>query len=190
MDIDFDSLRTRGRAAKPVTGTVVRELDATDIACLATEKGSTASPLKRISDRHHALARNLAGGMPEGEAAIVCGYDLSRVSILKADPTFQELLAFYRKDAQNAYRGMHDRLAGISLDALDVLQERLEEDNTQFSIGQLIEVVKVGADRTGHGPQSQQTNVNVNVDIATRLEAARKRVAERKATIIEGTIND
>ncbi len=190
MDIDFDSLRTRGRAPKPVTASVLRELDATDLACLATEKGSTASPLKRISERHHALARNLASGMPEGEAAIVCGYDLSRVSILKADPTFQELLAFYRKDVQEAYRGMHDRLFGVAMDALDELATRLEEKPEDLSIGQLIEVTKMGSDRTGFGPQSQQTNVNVNVDIATRLEAARKRVAERKATIIEGTIND
>ena len=190
MDIDFDSLRTRGRAPKAVNGAVVRALDATDLACLGAEKGSTASPLKRISERHHALARNLAGGMPEGEAAIVCGYDLSRVSILKADPTFQELLAFYRKDVQNAYRGLHDRLFGLAMDAVEELSDRLEQTPETLSVGQLIEVAKMGSDRTGFGPQSQQTNVNVNVDLASRLEAARKRVAERRATTIEGTIND
>lgn len=190
MDLDFDSLRTKGRAAKKIDAKVVRELDATDLACLGAEKGSTSSPLKRISERHHALARNLASGMPEGEAAIVCGYDLSRVSILKSDPTFKELLTFYRKDVQNAYRGMHDRLFGVSMDALDELSNRLEDTPDTLSVGQLIELTKMGADRTGFGPQSSQTNVNVNVDLAGRLEAARKRVAERQTRTIEGELND
>lgn len=189
MDLDFESLRTTGRARKAITAEVIRPLDRTDLALCGTEKGSKASPLKRISERHHALARNLASGMPEGEAAIVCGYDLSRVSILKADPTFQELIVFYRKDVQNAYRGLHDRLFGLAMDAADELAARLEETPDTVSVGQLLEITKMGADRTGFGPQSQTTNVNVNVDLASRLEAARKRVAERRALTIDGELN-
>lgn len=190
MDLDLGSLRTRGRAVKPVEAEIVRELDATDLVLCATEKGSKASPIKRLSDRHHALARNIAGGMAPGEAAIVCGYDNSRVSILLADPTFNELLEFYRKDVNNTYLGMHERLFGVAMDALGELASRLEETPDTLSVGQLIEVAKMGADRSGHGPQSQTTNLNVNVDMAGRLEAARKRVAERRAQVIEGEVND
>lgn len=146
---------------------------------MQTEKGSEAPALKRITDRHHALARNLASGMTEGEAALVCGLSLSRISILKADPQFNELLLFYRGEVNLVYQDMHEKLAGVASTALDELQDRLEDAPEKVSTGQLMELAKLGADRTGYGPQSSQTNLNVNVDMASRLQAARRRVAER-----------
>lgn len=182
MDLDLIPLRTRGRAAKPLVATVVRELDPADLALLGEEKGSEAPAIKRISERHHALARNLASGMEPGEAGVVCGYSASRVSILQADPAFKELLHYYRTQVEHQYRDLHQRLSGLALDAAEELTNRLEDDPEAFSIGQLMEVTKMGADRTGHGPQSSQTNLNVNVDLAGRLKEARQRVLERKAT--------
>lgn len=177
-----DVFRITGRASRPLTATQVRELDDCDIALLQEEKGSKPPALKRLSERHHALARCLASGMEPGDAAITCGYVLSRVSILQSDPAFQELLAFYRQDVTSKYLDMHGVLAGLSLDAATELRERLEaemqaEEKT-ISIGQLVELTKLGADRTGFGPQSSQ--VNVNVDLAGRLQAARERVAQRR----------
>ena len=58
-----------------------------------------------------------------------------------------------------------------------------------MTTGQLLDIVKMGADRTGHGPQTTATNLNVNVDIAAKLEAARKRNASRPLTI-EGDVED
>lgn len=184
--LDFGELRTTGRAARAVQGEVLRELDETDLALLAEEKGSVAPPLKRISERHHNLARNLASGMAAGEAAIVCNYDPSRISILLADPTFKELVDFYRADVDRTFRDLHGRLFGIAMDAAEELATRLEDEEKakELSVGQLIEVVKMGADRTGHGPQTQNTNLNVNVDLANRLQAARERVSKRT---IEGS---
>jgi len=160
----------------------VRELDEGDVALLADERGVKAPALKRLSERHHALARCLASGMEPGDAAITCGYVTSRVSILQADPAFQELLAFYRQSVDTKYLDMHGVLAGLSLDAAMELRERLETDieaeEKKVSVGQLIELTKLGADRTGFGPQSSQ--VNVNVDLAGRLQAARERVALRR----------
>jgi hypothetical protein len=187
--IDPMPFRTTGRTSRELVFAQVRELDTCDVAMLGEEKGVQSTPLKRLSDRHHALARCLASGMAECDAAIACGYVLSRVSVLKSDPAFQELLAFYRADTDNAYRDLHSRLAGLSMDAADELTERLEADmqaeiaDKKISIGQLMEITKLGADRTGHGPQSSSTNLNVNVDLAGRLEAARRRVEARKLEI-------
>lgn len=147
------------------------------------EKGSTASPLKRLSDRHHALARALASGMKAGHAGLTVGYTASRVSILQADPAFKELLNFYREDTEANYRDLHERLGGLAYDAAEELAQRLEDDPDAVSVGQLMEITKLGADRTGFGPQSSNTQVNINVDLATKLEAARKRVKERTQTI-------
>lgn len=189
MDLDLDLFRTHGRSAQPLTFEVIGELEEADIRALSVEKGSKPSPLKRITDRHHALARNLASGMAEGEAAYVCGISNSRVSILKADPAFQELVTFYREHVEAKYADMHQRLANLSLDAIQALSDRLEDDPDALSVNQLIEVTKMGADRTGFGPQSSSTNVNVNVGIADRLEEARRRVRERRVATIEGSVN-
>ena len=189
MDLSAEIFRTRGRAAKPVVAAVVRELEQSDVVLLATERGVKPSAIKRITERHHALARILAAGtMPEGEAATLCGYSISRVSILKNDPAFKELLDFYKEDAQRPFRDLHIRLSGLAMDAVEELSVRLEEKPEEVTTGQLMEMTKLGADRTGFGPSS--TSVNVNVDLANRLEAARKRVAKRKLTVIEGGRED
>lgn len=183
MDI-HTQLRTRGRAPKAVEAEIVRELVADDLALLGEEKGSAAPPLKRISERHHALARCLAGGMKEAEAVVVCGYTLSRISILKADPAFRELLSFYADNVDKQYIGLHERLSSLAQDAAAIMQDRLEEVGDQVSMAQLSDIIKLGADRTGHGPQSQATTLNINVDMAGRLEAARKRANAPR--LIEG----
>lgn len=177
-----DVFRINGRASRPMSAVQVRELDEMDVALLQEDRGSTAPPLKRLSERHHALARCLASGMADGDAAITCGYVQSRVSILKADPAFKELLVFYQQDVTSKYLDMHGVLAGLSLDAAMELRGRLEDDmeadEKKISVGQLVELTKLGADRTGFGPQSSQ--LNVNVDLAGRLQAARERVALRR----------
>lgn len=186
----FDGLQVMGRKRRDVSATAVRGLTSEDLVTLMDgEKGSQAPALKRISERHHALARLLAGGTPPGEAALIAGYDNSRVSILQNDPAFNELVEFYREDITRELRGLHERMYGLALDAADVLQDRLEDEPEKVSVGQLLEVLKIGADRTGFGPSSQTTNVNVNVDLANRLEAARKRVKARQyGTVIEGDV--
>jgi len=124
------------------------------------------------------------GTMSVGDAAVLHGYTVSRVSILQSDPAFKELLGFYREDAQRPYRDLHVRLSGLAMDAAEELAMRLEEDmqtedikDKKVSLTQLLDITKMGADRTGYGPQA--TNLNVNVDLAGRLEAARKRVVRR-----------
>lgn len=173
---DLDIFRSNGRAAKPVSVALGRELTPADLAMLNVERGTTAPPLKRLAARHHALAKLLASGVKPGTAAVMVGMSGSRVSILQADPGFQELLVFYRENVDAQYEELHSKLAGMSADALETLRERLETAPEDISVGQLMELVKLGADRTGHGPQSSSTQVNVNINVADRLKAARERV--------------
>ena len=55
------------------------------------------------------------------------------------------------------------------------LQDRLELDPEKVSTDQLLDTIKLTADRTGNGPK--QTNVNVNVNLGDRMKAARERAA-------------
>lgn len=156
----------------------MRPLVQADLVLLQSEKGSTTPPLKRLRDRHHALARLLAAGRTPGEAAVICAYDPSRVSILQNDPAFRELVAFYREKVVEAYGDMHEQLAGMSMDAVVLIRERMEDQGDAIGLTTLVELAKMGADRTGHGPKST-SDVNVNVNLASRLEEARKRLKSR-----------
>lgn len=184
-DLGLDLFRTKGRAARPVAAEVVGEVSRSDLALLGTERGTKAAPLKRIGERHHSLARMLAGGMKPGEAAVAVGLHPSRVSILQDDPTFAELVKFYRENVDAVYANLHERLAGMSADAAEELRRRLEDNPEELGLGSLMEMVKLGADRTGHGPTSRQ-EVNVTHNIADRLQAAR----QRHSRLIEGEVVD
>lgn len=146
--------------------------------------------LQRLRDRHHALARALAIGMTHGDAALTVGLAPETVSTLVADPTFKELRRFYEADSQRVIRTMHERLAGISADAIDLLQERIEETPDKVSTPQLLEIAKFGADRSGFGPKTVQ-DVNVTIGLAERMAAARERaVALRRSPIIDETATE
>jgi hypothetical protein len=186
LGLDITKLTGRGRKALPLDVSVVRELREEDLQLLAVPGETKPMELKRLSDRHHGLARALASGLSEGEAAVMFGYDLSRVSILKGSPAFQELLSLYRDVKDQEFADMTARLAGLAKDAVLVLQDRLEEAPEEISTGQLLQIVQVGADRTGHGPSSKQ-EVSVTHNLAQRLDAARQRA---RAAMIEATALD
>jgi len=184
MTLDLEIARTTGRARREIPASVVRELTVEDLAALGTEKGAKPTALKRLSERHHALARLLASGKPPGEAAAILNYDQSRVSILQADPTFSELVLFYKQEViEPAYRDFHSKLSSLAEDAVDLLADRIAEDPDSVSSSLALEITKAAADRTGFGPSSQTTQVNVNVNLADRLKIARDRAREAMTTV-------
>jgi hypothetical protein len=179
------NLRVKGRKPlPPLAFEVEGELDELDLLRSQEARGSVSAPIKKLRERHHALARMLVtGNMTDGEVAIAVGYDPSRVSVLKSDPAFRELMEFYRHHVDASYFKMHDQLAGLASDALVELRERLEEKPEDVSLGQLIDMVKLGADRTGHGPTTKQ-EVNVRIGIGERMRQARERA---RAAMIDVT---
>lgn len=180
MTVDLGSLglRTTGRAAAPLTATALREIEEGDLPLLDEPRPMGQSQtVKKLRERHHALARALAGGMTPGEAAILCGLDPSRVSVLTSDPSFKELLLFYRQSVNERYFDMHQKLADLGEHAVDLLAERLETAPDDVTFNQLLEVGKFAADRSGYGPSSS-TQVDVRVGLADKLEAARLRTQE------------
>lgn len=173
--LDLTQLRTRGRAKKEPAIAYVRDLEPADLALLATEKGVKAPALKRIRDVHHALARCLASGMSEAEAGLATGYCSSRISILKADPTFNELLCFYRDNAVKEFGDFTDRLVQTAKMAQEEIQDRLDTAPESFDNDQLRKLMVETADRAGYAPNKGK-NVTVNVNLAGRLERARQRL--------------
>lgn len=175
-----------GRQPKAITAEFSRELTHADLSMPAVSIQKPPS-LVKLRDSHHALARTLASGVSEYEASLITGYSGSRISILKADPQFQELLEFYRETATDVLADFRRRMADMGLDALAVLQERLDEKPDEFSPGLLKDIVKDMADRTGHAPAKTAAggNVNINVNLSDRMTEARARVAAARGKTID-----
>jgi len=171
MDLDLDILRTTGRASRPLQAELVREITPADLALLATEKGVKAAPIVKLRASHHALARCLAGGMKPAQAGMVTGYSASRISVIQADPSFQDLVRLYEGEAQSNYEAGMEAMRSLHLDSVELLHERVQAEAIETD--ELIKVVEKTSDRIGLGPKS--TSVQVNVDLSARLEAARRR---------------
>lgn len=165
-----------GRQAAEITAEFSRALTRADLS-MPVLKSAAPPSIKEIRDSHHALARVLATGTKEGEASIITGYSPSRISVLKADPQFQQLLEFYRETATDVVADFRARMADMGMDALAVLRDKLEADPDSFSGALLKEIVMAMADRTGHAPQRGPTSVTqINVGLGDRMEAARQRM--------------
>lgn len=68
----------------------------------------------------------LSSGLTETEVAASTGYSQSRISILKADPSFKELLAYYASRQEEIFVDVRKRLAMLGTDAVAELQDRLD----------------------------------------------------------------
>lgn len=149
LNLNIDKLAGPGRLPMRLEVEYVRDMNEADLEIMATvPAGSKPIAVKRLTDRHHALARLLAAGTPEGEAAMILNYDLSRVSILKNSPAFQELVALYRSEVNREFASVLDHMAGISRDALVILRDRMEDNEDRFSNNELMKIATDFTDRT------------------------------------------
>jgi hypothetical protein len=190
MDLDLDII---GRKAVALRAEVVREITESDLALLQTERGIKPTAIQRISERHHALARCLATGLSVSDACAITGYTPSRISILKGDPAFEELVAFYRTPKAELVHDFQDKAAIARNMATDLIIDKMEETPEAISLGDALDVAKTYADRSGHGPQSRSTHVHQFVGLADRMKARRQltgasQAAKGPGLLVEGTL--
>lgn len=174
----------KGRTSHPLRVEYVRDLTVEElIAGTSVEARIKAIPVGQLRQSHHLLARTLAGGAKNVEAAMICGYSVSRISILKGDPAFQELLEYYvgmEADAhEHATADMHQRLASVGFDSLEILHERLLDAPDSFDNKTLVSVVEAMADRTGYGKTS-------TVQHDHQLSLTPEAILRVKASIVSG----
>lgn len=187
MDIDLN-LETISIPTKQVAlAEIVRPLTPADIKLLAVKEGrpddAPIGLVKRLSTRHHALARELAKGLTNWEAGLVAGYDENYVSILRADPTFANLIAFYVDKKTREAANLNDLNAGLAEAAMHELLDRFEdpEQRKKMTVSQVLAMAQFSGDRAGLAPQ---TNVNHKhehtVRMADRMQRARERVDQSR----------
>jgi hypothetical protein len=122
------------------------------------------------------------------DVAATCGVTIARVSSLKADPAFAELVAHYRAIITAEWAQQDTVIEFMRTNALKaqaMISDKLDdaaERNEFLPTRDLLGIAELGLDRTGYGKVNK--NVNINVDFAAKLEAARGR-ASRATTIRE-----
>lgn len=163
MTIDLDALAMLGsarggkRPALPINLTVMRELDASDLPALIERRAVAAvTPhVTQLRETHHFLARLLAEGRRQVEVSRIAGYSQSRISLLMKDPSFQELISYYKSQTDQSYVNVHERLARVGTVAIEVLEERLVENPDSFSHKELLAVAETTLDRSVAPPKTR-----------------------------------
>lgn len=160
--------------------TDIREVTRADLTHLQAPRPQ--NHLASLRDSHHRIARAIAAGMSNAQVAETCGISYNRVSILKGDPSFIELVAHYRtlitEDWRETADPVNEYMRSNALKAEQLISDRLdramEEDET-IPLSQLVQVTSDRYDRLGYSKVTK--SVNLNVDFAANLEAARRRSA-------------
>jgi hypothetical protein len=155
---------------------VGRNLTAADVA-LAKLGVVAQGHARKMSERHHAVARALAKGMPLSLVADLFGYTPVRLRTLQDSPAFQDLIAIYRDQEEEMLDVLQARMLGLAREAVGELHRRLEDEPEKITTPQLLQVMTAMADRVGHGPSTKQ-EVTHNVKLAERLDLARQRARQ------------
>lgn len=176
-----------GRPPANIEGEIVREIGEGDLARLAVPRGIQPPVLKRLTQMHHAIARLVAQGEAGYSIAMATGYSESRISILKSDPAFQELVAHYTTDAEavrdQAWVNTQAKLSAFHNDIVDTMHDRLHDTPELVTNRDLSDWAKFAADRSGFGPSTKSQNVNVNFDIAEEIAVGQRRALELAASV-------
>lgn len=153
-----DALQIAGQRKVPiVTCTIEDVLQPEDISEYISAEGSLPAQkaaekdLQSLRARHHSVARLLAAGLPEGVVAELTGFTASHLSVLKNNPSMIELIALYRAPGNHAAELIAEKLRTLGSAAID----RLMDEMPDLGHNELIQVAKLGADRSGNGPQSK-----------------------------------
>jgi hypothetical protein len=157
---ELGSARGGARPKAVLAIEIVRSLTSDDLEKLTSPDaiGSKALPLKQLRATHHQLAQLLSQGRSETEASLITGYSPSRISILKADPSFQELMSSYGAIRQAIFVDTLERLKTLGLSTLEELQERLENAPEKWSNRELMELATLALVK----PLTANTPIGIN----------------------------
>jgi len=154
----------KGRRPAPIFYNVTRHLNEADISALwDPQRENTGPRIKALRYNHHLLAKAVASGKSGLECANLTGLTPTRVSDLKNDPAFQELVSYYADEMNEVYVDVHQRMAALGTSILEELAERFEADPDKFTKRELLEMFTTMADRSiptaKGGPAPQQAIV-------------------------------
>ena len=194
MSIDINQLDAesilqgpKGRGAAQAE--VVRELDHDDLVTLAQTNElavqgrdmsvSGAPAIQKLRYKHHQLARLLVQGLSNEDCAAAIGMHPNRISMMKQDPTFQELLEHYDAQAEQSFLDVQNRLMLTGMSALERLEDKLDDDEEDLSVGELRGIMQDTFDRAGFGPTTKTESTKHHSASGDLIEAMKQNIQQR-----------
>lgn len=162
-------------------------LTAADLSAPKPPVAAGTPPLKRIRAVHHQVARLLASGMKQSEVSLHTGFCASRLSILKNDPSFNELVSHYQTVEEEVFVDTRKRVAALGVSVAEVLHDRVLESPDDMSTKELTNLLSAALDRGGFAPVQRSITTTTNMtpeDIAAIKDALGN--APRRERLIEG----
>lgn len=161
-----------------------------DLARLQRKK--LAPAVQRLRDSHFIMIDLFVAGLSNIEIATKMGYSLARVSQLRSDPAVK-LAVEERRGEAAAHRAerndlAYDYMTAANLKAWRTINDHFDaadEAGELVPINRALAVAADSADRVGYTKRT--TNINVNVDFAAKLEAARARSDAARVIDVKAT---
>jgi hypothetical protein len=153
-------------------------------------RGRPKGAVGKIRAVHHLVAQLYALGLKPTEIAPIVNRTSATVRNWIDAPANQELVAQYCEERSSEvltnaeYRRSLIERRQILME--EELVDRLEADPSSFTNKDLIAGSGDAADRIGFGKQT--TNVNINLDLKSRMEAAKKRLEGLEDARREGKV--
>lgn len=174
---------------RPMKIESLRVITRDDLPRLVQKRNYISEGPQKLRESHHWIARLLAmGKLTYRDIAKHTGYSESRIGVLAATPAMKELVAKYHDKFDHSFMEVVQDFGAIAtanlVHAERMLRDRLheaDEEGETIPVRDLIAIVSDRADRFGYNKKT--TNVNINVELAGKMEGLRR----RDAKVINGT---
>lgn len=174
----------KGRGAKTPSIEEIRELTVEEVRAMPR---ATLPRVQKLRNSHHMLARlDALGTMTLSELSVASGYSISGISMLRQDPSYQQLVLDKRAMLDEQYVDSMDQYYTGLLEArnksLRLINDKLDQaEPGDIPLNQLHAIHSDAADRTGYPKRKE--SVNMNLDFADSLDQAIAR--SRQVKLIE-----
>ena len=143
-----------------------------------------ASALDHYRERHHAVARLVAIGATPEFIRRQTGVTFRRISLLTADPTFNELVSGYRAKVDEAWNRNVDQYMDLGMGNMilseSMITDRLEKADEEGEELPLLTLNRLSQDRADRFGYPKTTQVEHKHDFAALLDRAIERSGKAK----------
>jgi len=184
----------RGRKPALLAFGATRPLTEADVAKMWEQGTQSYARIKALRYNHHLLAKAVASGKNLLECSRMTGLTVARISDLKNDPAFQELVAYYAEELHEVFVNVQERMAALGTSVLEELQERFENDPEKFTKRELLELFTTMADRSiptakgGPSPQQAVGQGAAGLNLQINFVSSTPQVDEIEAKVIEAAL--
>ena len=154
---------------------------------MTREENETLGVIEQHRESHHAVARMIAAGMSPNMIRQRTGRSRRSLTLLLADPSFNELVQHYREVVEEKWNENVDHYLDLGLAnmirAESLIADKLEADD-EVPVMLLDRISQGRADRFGYGKNS---TMKVEHDFAASLDRA---IARSGVKTIEGRVEE